>query len=251
MVTCAWIDPNGPVRMARLRGADRIFESLYALQPRTASMAHEETRARGQTSCKARFDPYLARVGAGRMHLEHLVPAWLIERNASESIQPLSRLRKGRDDLLRRGGWFPRRPDTWFLAQAVARRDHDRVPAGPRRSALPRGRRSVRSTGLAHPSRWFGPEKARTAAPMLHRGECAPQLVNRWLQHRPQRYPRPNVGRGYRRIAADAVSDRIALEFRGRAAKTRPLHPTQPRGRIHQVPPPGVQVPATTCSIVA
>jgi len=176
---------------------------------------------------EAPFDPDLGGVSAGRVHLERVVLAWLIERNASESIQPLSRLRKGRDDLLRRGGWFPRRLDTWFLAQAVARRDHDRVPAGPRRSAVPRGRRSVRSTGLAHPSRWFGPQDARTATPLLYRGECAPQLVTRWLQHRPQRSPGPNVGRGYRRIAADAVVDRVAPEHERLQRDPRPFsgHP--------------------------
>ena len=49
-----------------------------------------------------------------------VVPAWLIERNDSDSIRTLSRLRKGRDDLRRRGGWFSRRPDTWPPAQAFA-----------------------------------------------------------------------------------------------------------------------------------
>ena len=64
------------------------------------------------------FDPDLARVDTGRLHLERLVLVRLIERNAFGSSGPRLRLRKRR-----------------FPTHDLARRHHDRVPAGPPRSA--------------------------------------------------------------------------------------------------------------------
>jgi len=153
-------------------------------------MAHEVVTRRDH---EAPFDPDFARIGIRRMQLERLIPSSAIERNSFDRPWLVSGLLIGR-----------------FPTHDLARRHNDRVPPGPPRSVLLRARRSVRSTGVAHPSRWFGPEKARTATPMLHRGGPGPRMVTRWLQHCPHRCPQAKAGCGHRRNVADAVADWIA-----------------------------------------